>query len=270
MTSDTKKSKKVKVLPNRLFVAISRHSVVVMIFGVFIGVGFLTLAHYHVEGRLSEQLFDKGGTSYPYSVQNIMWLVFFASMAEILVRFSSAMIEEHQLRLETLPEDRTSMLHSDDLGVVYAKVNENPLADTCFLPRLIRRCILQFENTKSIEHASATAVSNTEIYLHEIDLKYNLVRYLMWLIPSLGFIGTVIGISLALAYAGEPGRVEEPQLLTEVTSRLAVAFNTTLLALLMSAILVYLAGVVQTREERALNRASQYCLDNLINRLFKE
>lgn len=263
-------NKRARILPNRLALAIWRHPFLLFVFVLLLGLGFLTLAHYFIEGKVSEQLFDKGGASYPFSVQNVMWLVFFVSMAEITVRYVSALIEEHQLKIGALPEDSTSMLHSDDLGMIYSQINENPLGDACFLPRLIKRCILQFENTNSIEHTSATAVANIEIYLHEIDLKYNLVRYMMWLIPSLGFIGTVIGISLALAYAGEPGRVEEPQLLTEVTSRLAVAFNTTLLALLLSAVLVYLAGVVQTREERALNKASQYCLDNLINRLFNE
>ena len=182
----------------------------------------------------------------------------------------SARIEVHQLKLGLLPEDKTSMLHADELGEIYARANETPLSNSCFLPRMIKRCILQYENTSSIEQTSATAVANTDIYLHEIDLRYNLVRYMMWLIPSLGFIGTVIGISFALAYAGEPGRIEEPTLLTEVTARLAVAFNTTLLALLMSAFLVYAAGTIQTLEERALNLSSQYCLDNLINRLFNE
>jgi len=28
--------------------------------------------------------------------------------------------------------------------------------------------------------------------MHEIDLRYSMLRYLTWLIPSLGFIGTVV------------------------------------------------------------------------------
>jgi hypothetical protein len=38
----------------------------------------------------------------------------------------------------------------------------------------------------------------------------------------------------------------------------------------MSALLVLLQHVIQAFEERALNRAGQYCLDNLINRLYME
>jgi hypothetical protein len=36
----------------------------------------------------------------------------------------------------------------------------------------------------------------------------------------------------------------------------------------MSAVLVLIQHVVQAYEERSLNQAGQYCLDNLINRLY--
>jgi len=52
-----------------------------------------------------------------------------------------------------------------------------------------------------------------------------------------------------------------------VTSRLGVAFTTTLLALIMAAVLVLLQSLIQNKEERALNEAGQYCLDHLILRL---
>ena len=105
--------------------------------------------------------------------------------------------------------------------------------------------------------------------MHEIDLKYSIMRYLTWLIPSLGFIGTVMGIMFALQYAGVPANAESEDFLYQVTSRLGVAFTTTLLALIMSAVLVLLQSLVQSKEERALNAAGQYCLDNLILRLGK-
>jgi biopolymer transport protein ExbB/TolQ len=57
-------------------------------------------------------------------------------------------------------------------------------------------------------------------------------------------------------------------MLYQVTERLGVAFATTLLALVQASILVFIQNVVQGREESALNKAGQYCLDNLINRLY--
>ena len=55
-----------------------------------------------------------------------------------------------------------------------------------------------------------------------------------------------------------------------LTTKLGVAFNTTLLALVMSAILVFFMHLAQGREESALNNTGQYCMDNLINRLYEE
>lgn len=205
---------------------------------------------------------------YPFTVQNLMWLVFFMGMGELLGRFQDGNAENTQLHQQYLPEDERTLLQANDLGSIYKRVRNNAGSQTdLFLPRLIRRMILQFQSSRSVEQASVLLNSSLELYLHEIDLRYNLLRYIMWLIPSLGFIGTVIGISLALNYAGmaDPN---DPQLLAELTKRLAVAFYTTLLALLQSVILVFSLHIIQAREERCLNRAGQYCLDNLINRLY--
>lgn len=43
-----------------------------------------------------------------------------------------------------------------------------------------------------------------------------------------------------------------------------------MLALIQSALLVLAQNQVQSREEGALNEAGQYCLDNLINRLYEK
>ena len=53
-----------------------------------------------------------------------------------------------------------------------------------------------------------------------------------------------------------------------VLASLATAFNTTLIALILSAILVFLVHLVQKQEERSVNLAGNYCLRNLINRLY--
>ena len=120
--------------------------------------------------------------------------------------------------------------------------------------------------------------SSLELFQHEVDLNYHMLRYVVWLIPTLGFIGTVVGIALALNETGASlssgssgvSMTQNPELLVAMTKNLGVAFYTTLLALLLSAVLVFVLHVAQAREERALNKAGQYCLDNLINRLYEK
>ena len=128
--------------------------------------------------------------------------------------------------------------------------------------------MLGFNLSQSADQTNSLLNSSLELFMHEIELRYSMVRYIIWLVPSLGFIGTVVGIMLALNYAGNPANVDAPDMLYQVTERLGVAFATTLLALVQASILVFIQSLVQGREERALNHAGQYCLDNLVNRLY--
>jgi biopolymer transport protein ExbB/TolQ len=216
-------------------------------------------------------LLDRDRSTYPVTVQNIMWLVFALGIGELIVRARDAAAERAELRAGYLPEDETTILQAPELRRIFARARDvtRPGAGSegRFLPRLIQRVVTQFQTNRSVDQANALLTSSLELALHEIDLRYSMVRYVVWAIPTLGFIGTVVGISLALAFAGAVD-LQDPNLLAELTKRLAVAFDTTLLALVMSAVLVLVQHVVQAYEERALNQAGQYCLDNLINRLY--
>ncbi len=223
--------------------------------------------HLAKDSWLASLLLDYSSTNhlYPLSIQNIMWLVFFIALGELWERFFQTYRQAQQIYLHYLPEDERKVLQLPDLNTLYQTVY-NSEDNHLFLPSLIKRIILQFNSSRSIDQASLLLNSSLELYLHEIDLRYNMLRYITWLIPTLGFIGTVVGISMALNYAG--GHVQDPQLLAELTKRLAVAFYTTLLALLQAAIITFGLHVIQAWEERSLNFAGQYCLDNLINRLY--
>ncbi len=236
--------------------------------GAAIGIVFATVLYFVLPDKAAKILIDRGGLIYPFSVQNGMWIMFFIALAELVIRWMAGRAEERQLEKRLLPEDNRTVLQAEDLPPIYRRVRDDADGRHCFLPRLIERCILQFQASRSIEQAALLLNTSMEMFIHEVDLRYNMLRYITWLIPSLGFIGTVIGIGHALSYAGEPGRFQEPTLLSEVTSRLAVAFDGTLVALLLAAILVFLQNIAQSREEHALNRAGQYCLDNLVNRLY--
>ena len=63
---------------------------------------------------------------------------------------------------------------------------------------------------------------------------YALIRTITWAVPILGFLGTVIGITMAIANI-TPDKLEAS--LPEVTAGLAVAFDTTALSLALSMLL---------------------------------
>ena len=257
--------------------------------GLLFGILFVAVMSFALSAPPNELsaggiLLDRSSGIYPATIQNLMWLLFFVGMADVLVRFLRGGRELRQMGFELLPEDEETMLRAKDLGDIYARIRPSPFAETGFLQRLIGRIVLQFQSSRSVDQANALLNSSLELFQHEIDLKYNMLRYMVWLIPTLGFIGTVIGIALALGEAGnmrealgEAGNMRDMEgtdalgaWMKSLTGSLALAFNTTLVALLLSAVLVFLMHIAQGREETALNRAGQYCLDNLINRLYEK
>jgi len=235
--------------------------------GLLLIVGFNFLSFEIGDLNVAEILVNKKDSEVDYfAVQNVMWIFFTVGLGELWVRFQASSKEEKELGKGYLPEDDRAVLMSKHLPELYRGVRASDRQ--LILPRLIRRINLRFQKTNSIEQANSLLTSSIDMIFHEIELRYNFLRYIMWAIPTLGFIGTVVGISLALGTAGNSDP-SGPNLLSNVTGELAVAFYTTLVALVMSGILVLILHWVQEREEGTLNRAGQYCLDNLINRLFE-
>jgi biopolymer transport protein ExbB/TolQ len=233
---------------------------------VFIAIGTFVLPE---NSTLAIFLFDHSDKSffapvYPFNIQNAMYLMMAVGIADLWVRHAATMREQRYLAMHLLPENDTDILQVDDLGSIRRKVAQLHASESSFLPQLLDLSILQLFTSRSLEQTVEIFTSTLELMSHRLDLAYQTMRFLVWVIPTTGFIGTVVGISIALEGMQDPKNIE----FEKVTSGLAVAFYTTILALLLSAVLVLMQNVVQRREELALNRAAQYTLRNLINRVY--
>ncbi|MFA0809523.1 MotA/TolQ/ExbB proton channel family protein [Microbulbifer epialgicus] len=272
---------------------------VLVLTSILIGIIFLGICSYFVEpcknptdacdGRFWGDLFfdrsvdynavnpsnleESRKSIYPFTIQNLMWILFFIGLGDVWLRLRQGKSELAQLDKNILPEDEKTMLRKEDLSEVYKRMKQLK-GNNYFLQRLVARGILQFQSGRSVDRVNTVFNSTLDLLSHEIEIKYNLLRYIVWLIPTLGFIGTVIGIAMSLQVAGNVPDIMEGQAIVgpwmkQLTASLGVAFYTTLLALLMSAILVFLLHIAQGREEKVLNYVGQYTLDNLINRLYE-
>src|SRR5437667_459052 len=94
------------------------------------------------------------------------------------------------------------------------------------------------------------------------------VHYLAWAIPALGFLGTVRGLSGGLSMAGKVGQ-EIQTFIDQATRHLTIAFDCTLIALVLSLALMFLVHSVQRDEEALVMDCQQYCLEHLVNRLYE-
>jgi len=214
-------------------------------------------------------LFDHSTTSffapvYPFTIQNALYVMTAIGLADVWTRHARTRREQAYLEKNLLPEDDAAILEIQDLGQIRVKVAELKADENSFLPLLVDLSILQLFTSKSLDQTAMIFTSTLELMSHRLDLAYQTIRFLVWIIPTTGFIGTVIGISIALEGMRDPKNIA----FEKVTAGLAVAFYTTILALLLSAILVFLQNIVQRREEATLNRAAHYCLKNLINRIY--
>ncbi len=103
------------------------------------------------------------------------------------------------------------------------------------------------------------------------DSSFAIARVLMWAIPILGFIGTVQGLGAAVAGFGVLGGSADvgaiKQAIGQVTVGLGVAFDTTLLALVLTTLLMFPLTSFQRKESNLFGELDNYLDDVLLARL---
>lgn len=120
--------------------------------------------------------------------------------------------------------------------------------------------------------ATEFALDDSSFYLSASESSYSFPRILVWAIPLLGFIGTVIGISQAVSeFSGFLEGAEDVEKIKEgiggVTSGLGVAFDTTLLALFLSVVVMIPLVLIERYESRLLLAMDVFINDKLLSRL---
>jgi biopolymer transport protein ExbB/TolQ len=238
-----------------------------IIFGL-LGLLFIAFFSLILSGRAAVLVLDKPSQHflYPFTIQNLMHIIFFVGLGELFVRWRIASREKNFLRMQYLPEDDQTVLVSQDLGPIRKRIAGQFDHENGFLPSLINIGVLQFQSSSSVEQAAGVMNQHLELMSHRVDLRYGLVRFVAWVVPTIGFIGTVYSLGASLSGAG----LDEALDLKKVARTLGIGFDCTMIALIESAILVFILHLVQEKEESALNSAGDYTLRNLINRLYTE
>ena len=133
------------------------------------------------------------------------------------------------------------------------------------LPRVLLSALDRFGSSMDIRSAAEAAKNTSVSEADRLEAELSMVRYIAWAIPSIGFIGTVRGIGEALGKAGEAisGNI------AGITESLGVAFNSTLVALMISILLMFLLHQLQLMQDRLVLGVDEYCERNLLAR-FRE
>jgi biopolymer transport protein ExbB/TolQ len=155
--------------------------------------------------------------------------------------------------MKILPEDTRD----------YARQIESlPSTDRHLLvPRALLAALARFGATRNVQDVSTVAHGVCQAEADRLDSELSMLRYIAWAIPAIGFIGTVRGIGNALAEAHKAVGGD----ISGVTEGLGVAFNSTLIALLLSIFLMFLLQQLQLVQERLVLDSETY-LDQAIIR----
>jgi biopolymer transport protein ExbB/TolQ len=138
-----------------------------------------------------------------------------------------------------------------------------PYQRNALLPRALLAALHRFSTTRNIQDAASATNAYCTAEAERLESELSMIRYIAWAIPSVGFIGTVRGIGQAL---GQAHKAIEGDIF-DVTTSLGVAFNSTLIALLISIVLMFLLHQLQSLQEHYVLDTEAYCEEKLTRHL---
>lgn len=203
------------------------------------------------------RLFRPAGGWFMGIIPGVIAFVFIWTVAELALKLRSALRNEQDLER---PEVRQlpAMVSQERSRATLQRLRG---WDRGLLARPVgRRMLWLLRHLDTVDARRAH-----ELVRHQADLDadsaasgYRAVRLFVWAMPILGFIGTVLGISLAVGGFSEflttNVSIDEIDAVTSelgnVASGLSFAFDTTLLGLLAGLVANVCASAVQGREER--------------------
>jgi biopolymer transport protein ExbB/TolQ len=250
----------IRMIPSILTLAFT----IVSVHLVFIG-------YIRPEAELAIELARQAGQSSPRVLEVILkdyeqeiciilmiWGVFLI-VGKCLTILKERYLFKVDLLESSVAEDNnlTSILSS--LDSLPNKIKHTPLV------RILMSSIRRFLITNDVQNTSDAIDSSIEALAIKQEAENSMIRYLIWAIPSIGFIGTVRGIGQALSQADQALAGD----ISGMTDSLGVAFNSTLVALLISIVLMFLLHQLQRLQDGLVLDTQDYCELFFLNRISK-
>ena len=181
--------------------------------------------------------------------------------------------QKQAMLLNVLPTEISEGITADNVDRFLENIDSlPPHLHASFMVSRMRHGLAHFKVRRSNPEVASMMMAQSDMDAGAIHSSYALLKVLIWAIPILGFIGTVIGISDAVgSFSATLEKAQDidtlRQSLNGITGGLAVAFDTTLVALVMSLMISFPASTMQKAEEDLLTWVDEYCNENLLKRL---
>ena len=193
-------------------------------------------------------------------IQTLTFLAFFWSWFEVRAKLKVIARERRAFKMNFIPTSEKVIFMPSDINNLKFKLQEFERKDKYILSDLLKKACTKFNTSKSLSELIDIVSIQVEISQEKSEGEQSIIRYLTWVIPSIGFVGTVIGISQALVIANSGD-------MDLITSLLGVAFDTTLVALILSIIIMWFVHQLQEETDRFHSDLKEFVIDNLINKI---
>ena len=196
-------------------------------------------------------------------VQTITYLAFFWAWFEVQEKLKVIARERKAFKMNFIPTNDKHVFMPQDINNLKFKLIEFEKKEKYILSDLLKKACTKFRTSGSLSELIDIVSIQIEVSQEKSEGDQSVIRYLTWVIPSVGFVGTVIGISQALIVANT-GDMER------ITMLLGVAFDTTLVALVLSIIIMWFVHRLQEETDRFHSDLKEFVIDNLINKIETE
>lgn len=207
-----------------------------------------------VFGFTYERLFMRG------SIPHIMTLGLTIGLSLLLIRLPLLRLEFRRL---TAWSDQLGMTSGPATGNALEAVPGGPANTKTLVDQTIHQIFVRSTTAENRSEMDGVVDQIASVERRKLDASHVPVRYLIWLIPTLGFLGTVLGISLAVSGFSEvitqsQGKADVNSNLVEICNELGVAFDTTFVALIYSSLIALLMAYVDRYELGLLNAIDEF------------
>ena len=244
------------------------YQIVLLLVIIFL-VHSLYVAWINPNVEIIKQFSLENGTSLPRNFfiifkdieQEICMILFFWGLYLIAEKFYETSAQSYLFDVDLLedvnPDSNDAENILKNLEELPKEINDSPLI------KIISSALRRFLITGSVQNASESITPALDALIVKNEAELALVKYIAWAIPSIGFLGTVRGIGMAMtqaeiAVAGDIG---------PMTESLGMAFNSTFVALLASIIIMLMLSFLGRAQDEQLVRVQEYCEKYLIKRI---
>jgi chemotaxis protein MotA len=193
-------------------------------------------------------------------IQGFTYLAFFWGWFEVKDKLKAIARERKAFKLGLIPTGEKNVFLPVDINNLKFKLIEFDKREKYILSDLLKKACTKFRTSGSLSELIDIVSIQIEISQEKSEGEQSIIRYLTWVIPSIGFVGTVLGISQALIIANS-GDMEK------ITMLLGVAFDTTLVALILSIIIMWYVHQLQEETDRFHSDLKEFVIENLINKI---